>query len=327
MKLKFFYLFFLLVTLSLYSVENSIIPLMDKYEMIENLPAAKYPAAQFNEIARVLNNKDHKIRFMTYNILRNDHDDKREEENRWGQRLSRVIKLIQDAQPDVMGLQEVYSGQLTSLLPYIGKTYDFYTGLTNNDSEINVILFRKDRFKVIAGKGWHMNRQTRSGSLTMMQLCDNQTGNLITFFDAHLAFSNVEERATQASFIAQVIEEYAQKSTVIFAGDLNMFPQRLDKKFPFLDGEYIHRILTKGSFRDARDVSILGHLGPISTFTNQDNDDPTAFKGVGTPGVMLDHIYVSKDVAVIVHAVQPGTVDGHFPSDHMPVLIDFIVDK
>jgi endonuclease/exonuclease/phosphatase family metal-dependent hydrolase len=77
--------------------------------------------------------------------------------------------------------------------------------------------------------------------------------------------------------------------------------------------------------RDAKDLYILDHLGPISTFSNAP-DDVVAFKGTGTPGVFLDHIYVSKDITVLIHAVQPGKVNGDFPSDHLPVLIDFIID-
>ena len=50
------------------------------------------------------------------------------------------------------------------------------------------------------------------------------------------------------------------------------------------------------------------------------------FKGTGTPGIILDYIYVSKKITVLTHAVELGTVDGHFPSDHMPVLIDFLIN-
>ena len=69
----------------------------------------------------------------------------------------------------------------------------------------------------------------------------------------------------------------------------------------------------------------MGHLGPIVTFTNSP-ENGVPFKGTGTPGIFLDHILVSKGLSVLIHAVQPGTVGGYFPSDHMPVLIDFVVD-
>lgn len=110
-------------------------------------------------------------------------------------------------------------------------------------------------------------------------------------------------------------------------GDLNTFPNRIDlDRLPFLDGDYIHRILTQTILHDARDVSLLGHLGPISTFTNNP-PDIQKFQGTGTPGVFLDHIYVSKEITVLIHATQPVTVGGGYPSDHMPVFIDFTLNQ
>lgn len=111
---------------------------------------------------------------------------------------------------------------------------------------------------------------------------------------------------------------------VVFMGDLNTFPNRPDMSFPALDGDYVDQILTKKTLHDSLHVSVGGHVGPISTFTNKD-PDVIPFQGTGTPGVFLDHIYVSKEITVLMHAVQPGTVDGHFPSDHMPVVVDCVL--
>lgn len=109
-------------------------------------------------------------------------------------------------------------------------------------------------------------------------------------------------------------------------GDLNTFPHRLDlDKLPFYDGDYAHRLFTQGGLKDAASLSLLGHLGPYSTFTNHPGSG-FPFRGTGTPGVFLDHIYVSKGLTVLIHAVQGGTVNGLFPSDHMPVIIDCLED-
>jgi endonuclease/exonuclease/phosphatase family metal-dependent hydrolase len=82
--------------------------------------------------------------------------------------------------------------------------------------------------------------------------------------------------------------------------------------------------LTANNLIDARTISLLGHFGPLGTFTNRPGDG-VPFKGTGTPGVFLDHIFVSKDIAVIAHAVEPVTFNNLFPSDHMPLFIDFII--
>lgn len=71
--------------------------------------------------------------------------------------------------------------------------------------------------------------------------------------------------------------------------------------------------------------SLIGHFGPISTFTNN-GAETTPFQGTGTPGIVLDYIYASDKVIILTHATEAGTVDNCFPSDHMPVIIDFIID-
>ena len=85
------------------------------------------------------------------------------------------------------------------------------------------------------------------------------------------------------------------------------------------------QVLAKqAGLKDAMGRALVGQVGPIATFTNAP-EGKIPFKGLGTPDVILDHIYVSKEIIPLLHAIQPATVDGHFPSDHMPVLVDCIV--
>ena len=300
------------------AIENSIISFVEKYENVENLPREKFSINQYEEILKVLQQKENRIRLVTYNILFNIKDHKMEENYRWPQRLSRVVKMIEEIQPDVLGVQELYLDQLQDLLPFIEGTYSFYSREEKN-GELNGIFYRTDRFDVIENRVWH-------DTLTMLHLQDRKTGKQFAVFNTHLNFSDVEKRECEARFIAKQIEAYAAVVPVIFTGDLNTFSSRLDMEtLPFYDGDYILRILTEKSLQEAKKMSLLGHLGPIGTFTNSP-ENGVPFKGTGTPGIFLDHILVSKGLSVLIHAVQPGTVGGYFPSDHMPVLIDFVVD-
>ncbi len=310
------------------AVEHSIIPQMEKFENLKNLPTAKYSKGQFSEIASALKSKKESFRIVSYNVLFNLYDHNLDEENRWPQRLSRIVELIDEMKPDIIGVQELYPDQLVDLLPHFEEQFEFYAKACQ-DGELNGIFYRKERFEVMEHHIWLMTptpNVTNAGTLTMLQLKDRLTGKCLAVFNTHLAFSKIEKRDFQARFIAHKIAVFAKKMPVILTGDMNTFPNRLDlEKLPFHDGDYVHRILTKKHLRDAKDVSLLGHLGPVSTFSNT-SDDTIPFKGTGTPGVFLDHIYVSNGLTVILHAVQPGTVDGHFPSDHLPVLIDCLID-
>lgn len=310
------------------ALENSIIPMIEKYELLENHPISKYSSSQYSEIANSLNRKDERIRIATYNVLFDLYDHNLDACYRWPQRLPRIVELIDEMQPDILGVQELYFRQFNDLMPYLDEKYAFYTKPCE-DGEQNGIFYNKERFEIVDSKVWYMTSTPHipsSETLTMLQLKDRKTDKVFAVFNAHLAFSNIEKRDFQARFINQQVESMAEKIPVVVMGDLNTFPHRLDlDKLPFYDGDYVHRILTKGRLKDAREVAVIGHLGPISTFSNG-SDNGIPFKGIGTPGVFLDHIYVSSKVTVLAHAVQPATVDNLFPSDHFPLLIDCIAE-
>lgn len=302
-------------------VENSIIPEMEKFESIENLSEQKYSKEQFREIAHALKQKRNRIRLATYNMLFNIFDENLAPVNRWPQRLPRIVELLKDMNADVIGSQELQPDQVRDLCPYLKKKYRFFS-IDSSKGEQNGIFFKKKRFHVLKKTVFFMAPTT--STFTMVQLKDCKTGKSVAFCNAHFAFADIEARTSQAHFVAEKVKSIVKQMPVIFTGDLNSFPNRPDMNFPALDGDYVDQILTQKTLKDAMTVSKVGHIGPISTFTNKEGG-VVPFEGTGTPGVFLDHIYVSKGITVLLHAVQPGTVNGHFPSDHMPVIIDFVV--
>lgn len=303
------------------AIENSIIPLMETFESVENLSKQKYPEKQFEKITCALTHKSDVLRVATYNMLFNLYDQNLAPENRWSERLPRIVALIEDMNPDILGSQELQPDQVQQLLPFLEDRYDFFS-VDSHSGEQNGIFYKKERFCVLQQSVVPM--EPTDSLLTVVKLKDLRTGKDVAVCNAHFAFFNVEARRAQAKFVAQKVEKLAAKMAVIFMGDLNTFPNRPDTGFPAFDGEYIDSILTEQTLQDSINAAVVGHLGPIATFTNVDAS-PVPFQGTGTPGVFLDHIYVSKDVLVLIHAVQPATVDGHFPSDHMPVVIDCVV--
>lgn len=313
---------------ALFAIENSVIPQMEKFENIDNLSPHKYSMRQFLEIASRLEQKNERIRIATYNVLLNKFDENLEEVNRWPIRLPRIVEIIREMKPDILCVQELYSDQLAGLLPFLEDLYAFYSH-QSTEGELNGIFYLKNRFEINEAQVWPMSQcpeMKYSDTLTMLQLKDRKTNKSFVVFNTHLSFSKIDKREGQAKFIAKKIAGFAEKMPVVLTGDMNTFPNRPDfDKLPFYDGGYIDNILKDKSLKDAKEASLLGHIGPLATFTNA-MDDIAPFKGTGTPGVILDHIYVSEGIKVLIHAVQPATVDGHFPSDHMPILIDCIIE-
>lgn len=71
---KITFSFLILTTVFAVAVENSVIPLMEKFECIENLPSQKFTKQQFSEISNALEKKEEVIRLVTYNMLFNLYD-------------------------------------------------------------------------------------------------------------------------------------------------------------------------------------------------------------------------------------------------------------
>lgn len=311
-------------------LENSVIPFVEKLEIFDDTQTHKrYAPEQLKEIQDLVVLRGEKVRLVSYNMLFNLFDQNLEECNRWPERLPRILYLLSEMDPDVICVQELYADQLADLQVAL-PTYTFY-GKQGGDGEHNGMFYKRNRFQLTDSKVTAMTPDSKTvpnaETLTMIKLKDLSNGKSFTVFNTHLAFSKAAKRVFQAQFIEKTIGSFAKKQPVILAGDFNVFPNRPDiGTLPFLDGDFIHRILSSANsfVRDAREYAALGHVGPIATFTSEDS---TPFQRVGTPGVILDRIYVSSSVKVLVHAIQPAKVDGHFPSDHLPVFIDFIVTQ
>ena len=329
MKLKNLLLIFFICSLTTasFAIENSIIPEIESIENLNDFDLNKYTTNQANEIKGVLEQLDQRIRIVSYNLLFDRYDHNLEEEYRWPNRLSRVVEMFNEMNADVVGVQELFPSQLDDLMQHLAEKYKFI-GKPCKNGEINGIFFKKDRFTVLDTRIWYLSKDNAASStLTMLKLKDKVNNKAFAVFNTHLAFSNIEKREMQARLMRKHITNFIAEESCpsILTGDLNTFPNRSDlKRLPFYDGDYIQNIIKGDHFIDAMDAAVLGHLGPLSTFTNEESGT-TPFKGTGTPGVFLDHVYVTKDVTVLLHAINPGQVNGRFPSDHMPVIADIML--
>jgi endonuclease/exonuclease/phosphatase family metal-dependent hydrolase len=334
-------------------IVDSVVPLIEK---LENVPPKKYSENHFSEIQAVLERKNQKVRIVTFNILFDLFDNElRDKTHSWPERLPRVVTSIENMHPDVLCLQEVYPAQLRDLQDRIGNTFASFVGKSST-GEINAIFYNKERFELDLDTYHDGSMNLSSDSLAMpispkddktvsqipdflpldlepgtrlvmAHLREKMTGKRFAVISTHLTFYRINSREEQAKFILGIVQRlHALNKTVLLAGDFNTFPNRPDiATLPFCDGDRIERIFTT-AMNNADDVALLGHVGPISTST-QDSLKAHAkpFDVVGTPGVIMDRIYVSPEVEVIVNAIEPSRVGGHFPSDHLPVIADVLL--
>jgi len=334
-----------------HEVTDSVI---EDLEKIENHPVEKYYSEnQLVEINGLLTKLAEKIRIVTYNILFDLFDDQlKDQTTSWVSRLPRVVESVNHMRPDVLCLQETYPNQIEDLQKSLGDRYDHFVG-AGATGEVNAIFYNKERFEIdfdssseglanatllmplnpkdearVAKVPHLLPPELEPGrQLTLAHFTDRLTGKKFTVINAHLTFYRINSREDQAQFIAGIVEKlHAQKIPVVFTGDLNTFPNQPDRKFPFVDGTRVCQVFQR-VMKETKDAALLGHLGPNSTgfqnFITRDGKGPWMLGE--NPDVVLDHIYVSPEVPVIIHATETAMVDGHFPSDHLPVVADIIL--
>lgn len=318
-------------------VDNSIIPIMDYYHNFKHIEAKKYSKTQFEAIVEALKLKEAAFRVVSYNMLFDRYDHLLAKPYRWKARLPRLLDIIDDMHADIICFQELYPKQIEELLEEVSDEYGFVgkiPGTGAEPSEVNGILYRKERFQnqsfsihyisetplVISSDPYSNEPRT----LVEANFVDRKTLKEISVFCTQIAFGSADSREYAANFIARHLEPICQKKACLLAGDFNSFaPHVDDPHVPFFDGNFMLKIITSKSLKNARDASLIGTVGPISTYTNR----PGAilpFQGTGTPGIVLDHIFVAGNLGVLIAAIQPAQVDGMYASDHLPVIADCV---
>lgn len=322
------------------AVTDSIISELDHYEVASHLDSKKYATGQWEEIVAALDRVPERLRVMSYNMLMDTYEWKLKRVNRWAERRPRVAELIQHDRPDLVCSQELYAKQVDSLVELIAPDYTFF-GAGEKDGkrkgQHNGFFYRPDRLELIEGKVLWMSEtpgrpsaspvDPRPRQLTVCHFRDRMTGREFVAMNTHLRFNNPNSRAYCAKFIADLAATYS--IPVLVAGDMNTFPNRPAAiALPFFDGPYIEQIFTSGVLSNSINLAVVGRFGPLSTFTSE-SGDPLAkpFRGTGNPGVILDRIYVTEGFTVLAHAVEPAKVGGHFPSDHLPVVVDLVLGR
>ncbi len=331
-------------------ISHSVVPLL---ETLENNPPAKYSQKYRLEIEESLMKKAEKIRVVTYNVLFNLFDDSLKDKNHcWTERLPSVLACIENMHPDILCVQEVYPSQLEDLKHSLGAVFTSFVG-KSTQGELNAVFYRKDRF-VLDTKNYQVNTLDVSSAslelplnpnddsvvakipnflppnlepgrqLTLAHFHDTLTGKKFALINTHLTYYRINSREDQALFIDKLIQ--GLQRPVIVSGDFNTFPNRPDRiKIPFYDGDRVCQILQR-RLKETKEVALLGHVGPTTT-TLPDffSRGSKPFENDEDSDVILDHIFVSPDITVLINATEPIQINERFPSDHMPVIVDVLL--
>jgi endonuclease/exonuclease/phosphatase family metal-dependent hydrolase len=260
--------------------------------------------------------KNLEIRVMTYNIktLTLGLD-----ANNWWLRRGPQAKLIRGYAPDLIGMQEVYTGPARDLAKRL-PGYAWF-GLPRDDGrsrgERCPIFYRRDRFELLdQATFWLSETPDRPGPqawgagcrrvVTWGKFRDKLSGQIFFHFNTHFDHVSGLAREKSAKLLVERIHQIAGKSPVFVTGDFNT----TDTTPPY---QTITALL-----RDARLVSAAPPEGPEGTF---------AASQIGPPEERIDFIFVSPDLAVRHYqSITDGNARGRRPSDHLPVLVQTVLE-
>lgn len=297
------------------AVENSVIPLMDS--LYHNQQAS---------MQSVVQNRNDILRVMTFNMLYNvkNAEDKLPLKHRWGQRKFRLFQYLEFSKADIISSQELQEDQVKDVVGALGPHYGHYglkTRENENRTDTNAIFFNTDRLELLEGITLFYEEVGGNG-FTYAYFKDKYLNKNVVVLNTKLSWGigwqAMKKRASEATQLSQFVAFLPLQEPILLMGDFNTLY--------FLDGKSLVKILTQNCLNDSEILSIFGHFGPYCSINN--SVFLTPFVGPDLKGFILDRIFVNKQISVVTHAIDTAKVDGEFPSDHFPVIVDiFFNDK
>ncbi len=227
----------------------------------------------------------------------------------WRHRRNAVFDYIRSAAPDILGLQESTGEQQQDVSQAL--TYEWHGVATEPGSGEHTPIGVGSRFAVtesgtewlsptpaVESVGWDAEYPR---VLTNVLLEDQHTGRSLAVFNTHLDHKGPKSRTRSARQIRERIASLPAGTEAVVLGDFNCQP-----------GSPPYNILTNGGERRLRDSRATAGTveGPATTIT-----DFTALDH----GRRLDHVFTTSGLSVDFYRTTEYTVDGRYPSDHLPV--------
>lgn len=259
------------------------------------------------------------LRLMTYNIRLDLASDG---VNAWPHRRDWVASQVDWLRPDLFGMQEVTPTQKSDLIAALPNYRFLGGGRDGNDmGEASPLAFDPKKFDLLGtgmfwlsptpdvpSKGWDA---AYNRIATWARLRVHGTKQAVLAINTHWDHIGLVARRESAQQMTRWIQSNVKPcDQVMFFGDFNSE----------LASEQM-KLLTDGplALRDARALSKTSPVGGENTF----ND----FKAQPTQTMTIDHFLLGKGIEVQRYLVLTQVIDGRWPSDHFPVLIDVTVPE
>lgn len=249
------------------------------------------------------------LKIITYNIR---YDNPNDGKNAWTNRKEEMVTFLKDQNADLMGFQEVLSGQMKFLKSNLGAYQSVGVGREDgkNKGEFSPVFFKKDEFELIdfftlwlsetpdrPSKGWDAALERIA---TFVKLKNKISNQLFIVVNTHFDHVGVKARTESSKLILRKIDEIFNGEKVVFMGDLNSEPAT----------DAVQEILKNG-FSDS--FLCDSRSGPEATFSGFENTNYNE-------GPRIDYIFLKNWSCQNYTVLTPMNNSSNL-SDHLPVKI------
>jgi endonuclease/exonuclease/phosphatase family metal-dependent hydrolase len=255
------------------------------------------------------------LKVMTFNIR---YDNPGDSVNAWAERAPLVQRFLKEAEPDLIGMQEVLARQYE----YLDSVMTDYTsiGIGRSDGakagEMNPVFFRKERFDLIRTKTfWLSDTPELAGTkawgaslpriVTWVELSEKNTSEHFYFFNTHFAHDSDSARIMSSGLLLHKVDSTASGFPFVITGDFNMLIA--SKGYEVLTGPFESVPLLIDTYA----VSEKRPLGPAYTFNGFSENKSSG---------RIDYIFVKNGMKVLEHRTFIRREHGIYISDHWPVM-------
>ncbi len=260
------------------------------------------------------------VKMMTYNLR---YDTPNDGINQWPNRITKVNSLLAKYDPDLIGVQEALKHQIDDILK--GLPQYAYVGVGRDDGkekgEYSAILYKKDRFDILTQKTfWLSETPDVPGSkswdaaitriVTVVKFHDKKMGK--DFFHLNTHFDHIGKEARKNSALAirnfMLDLESQQHIPFLISGDFNSEPH---------EEPYQLMVARKGT---KHEVEVFDSK-PVSSTTG-------TFCGFEVGAMtcrVIDYIFHTGEWSVKNYLVIQDNDGKNYPSDHLPVLAEFVL--
>jgi endonuclease/exonuclease/phosphatase family metal-dependent hydrolase len=252
--------------------------------------------------------------FMTYNIRYDNPDDG---SDNWNYRKQDMVRFIESTDPLVFGIQE----GLTSQVGYLHQELEEfdYIGVGRDDGqqkgEYCAVFYQPQKIRLLeSGTFWlseSPNKVSVGWDAALPRICtyglfEDSDRNKFWVFNTHFDHRGVQARKQSASLIIDQINTINDgQYPVVLMGDFNATPT--DDPIKVIASNL-------DTITDGTESLLSGPIGTYNGFKQIQQDRRIDF--IFTEGFQVESY---------LHA-NPKTIQGHFLSDHLPVIVQAIID-